>query len=182
MLIPRVAKRYAEAVYDAIPADLGMELLLSDLRDIRSSMEQSRELRVFFASPVIPFAKKRQVIEELFASKVQPYTYEMLMFLLKKRREHLLPHIIESVFDLVREHNGVQKAAVRCARPMSEEQQQELSTALAGLTRRSIESSYELDERLLGGIVVRLGDMVYDGSVVRQLQRLRRRFVSGAAA
>lgn len=180
MLIPRVAKRYAEAIYEAIPADIGMDVFLEDLRDLRASLEKSRELRNFFASPVIPFARKHQIIEDLFAQAVHRYTYDIMLFLLKKRREHLLIHVIGAVFELYREHQGIQQVSVRCARSLLPEQQQALSGVLAGITRRSIEATFELDEELLGGIVVRLDDKVYDGSVRRQLQRLRHRFVTGA--
>ena len=180
MLIPRVAKRYAEAIYEAVPADLGMDAFLSDLQDVRASLDKSRDLRNFFASPVISYARKHQIIEDLFAPAVHRYTYDIMLFLLKKRREHLLIHVIDAVFDLNREHQGIQQASVRSARPLIPEQQQTLSGVLAGITRRRIEASFELDESLLGGIVVRLDDKVFDGSVLRQLQRLRHRFVTGA--
>ena len=128
---------------------------------------------------MIPFAKKQQIIAEIYKGTVHQYTYDVMMFLLKKPPEHLLTSIIEAVFDLNRKHNGIQKAAIRMARRMSDGQKDALTGVLEGLTNRRIEASYEQDESLLGGIVVRLDDKVYDGSVSRQLQRLRQRFVSG---
>ena len=182
MLIPRVAKRYAQAAYDAVPADLPMEAFLADLQGVRTSLEQSRELRNFFASPVISFAKKESVVQELFRGVVHDYTYKVILFLTEKRREHLLAQVIEAVFDLNRAKKGIRKAAIISARALDENQQEALTAALAGMTKGQIDSSYELDERLLGGVIVRVDDKVYDGSVSRQLQRLRQRFILGTVS
>jgi F-type H+-transporting ATPase subunit delta len=182
MLIPRVAKRYAEAIYEAVPAELGLDVFLADLRDLRASLQQSRDLRNFFLSPVIPYAKKETVITDLFGATVRPYTLSVIHFLLHKRREHLIEQVIEAVFDLHRTRTGIQRAAITSARPLSAEQQQSLDSVLAGMTGGAIESSFAINEQLLGGVVVRLDDKVYDGSVSRQLQRLKHRFTTGADA
>ena len=140
----------------------------------------SRELRNFFASPVIPFVTKEQTIRVLFEQRVHRLTLEFLLFLLRKKREHIVLPIIDAVFDLHRIRMNVQRAAVRSARELSDGQKRRLEDALAAATKRTIEPEYSTDDGLIGGLAVRVGDMVFDGSVARQLQLLKHRMASGS--
>ena len=179
MLIPRVAKRYAEAVYSSVPSELGAESFLADLRDLRATLNSSRELRAFFASPVIPHVKKQQIIQSLFGSEMHEFTNSFLLFLLRKRREHMLLQIIQSVLELHRMRMGIQEFSVATANELSADQKDRITGTIRTMTGKAVESGFDVDTRLLGGVVLRLGDKVYDGSIVRQLQRLRYRLKAG---
>jgi F-type H+-transporting ATPase subunit delta len=178
MIISRVARRYAEAVYDSVPAELGVEGFLRDLADLRSSLKQSRELQVFFHSPVVSFAKKSLIIETLFRDAVHPYTYGVLRFLLHKRREPLLMEMIEAVVELHRVRSGIVTATVTTAADIRPEQAASVEAVLQDLAKARVETTYKTDESIRGGMIVRIGDLVYDGSVARGLARLRELLVA----
>lgn len=179
MLIPRVARRYALAIFEAVPPDLGLERFFSDVNDLQRSLAASPELRGFFASPVITDARKRETVEALFTDRLSPYTLGVLRFLIEKDRENLLNEILASLDELYRDERGIQTMQVTAARNMDEAQRASLAGVVSSMTNKPVQAEYSTDEALLGGVVVRVGDVVYDGSVKRQLQRLRDRFLAG---
>ena len=175
----RIAKRYAEAVLDAIPEGMAADDLISELVDVRSSIRQSRELQLLFESPIIPGKKKTEAVEALFTGKVSAYTLSVLTLLIEKGREEVLVDIIDAVIELRRMREGILATAVHSAVELSEQDRTALQDALASVSGKRIDAQYGVDADLVGGVTVRLGDTVYDGSVRRQLKRLRDRFVSG---
>lgn len=175
----RFATRYAEAIVDAIPADTSAEAVIGELQDVQASIEASRELRLFFESPVIAPAAKAKTVKALFADRVGPYVLSVLLLLVEKNREAAVLDIIEQVFDLRRQREGVLATTVRSAIELSDAQRSALENALATASGKRVEAEYAVAPELVGGLVVRMGDTVYDGSVQHQLKRLRDRFVTG---
>lgn len=88
--------------------------------------------------------------------------------------------IIDAVFELRREREGILVTSVHSAVDLSDGQRAALQSALERASGKRVETQYGVDAELMGGLTVRLGDTVYDGSVRRQLRRLRDRFVSGS--
>ena len=181
MLISRGARRYALAIYDEIPADSTRGEIFAQLDDLHTTFHSSRELQHFFASPIIPFSKKRDVIEVLFKDRVGVFVHRLLVFLLEKRREGLVHEIIEALFDLDRAHRNITSVDVHSSHEFSTAQRKQLESKLAVLTGGGVETVYHTQSDLIGGAIVRVGDVVYDGSVLRQLERLRARFITGVA-
>jgi len=175
----RVAKRYAEAVLDALPEGMAAADLVAELTDVRSSIQQSRDLQLFFASPVIPAPKKAEAVEALFAGKVSAYVQSFLQLLVEKGREDVVVDIIDAVVEMRRTREGILATTVHSAVELSDQDRTTLQEALASVSGKRIEARYDVNAELVGGVTVRLGDTVYDGSVQHQLKRLRDRFVSG---
>ncbi len=175
----RVAIRYATAILEALPETLSMEQLLSDVRDLRSSILASRELRLFFESPVISRENKRAGVDALFADKLSDYTVGVLRLLVEKGREVLVLDILDAVIALHREREGIVASSISSAVELDSAQRTRLEAMLAERSGKRVEAEYHIDPSLIGGLTVRLGDTVYDGSVRRQLQRLRTRFITG---
>jgi len=179
MSIARIAHRFAAAILDAAPTDAERQSYLDDLADLRNSIRQSRELRLFFESPVIPQSRKLGVVDALFSGRIGAYALSVIRFLVEKEREEYVLPIIDAVFEMHREREGILSTRIQSAVELSAQQQASLGAALERMSGKRIETRYEIDPALLGGLVVRLGDKVYDGSVRRQLKRLHDRFVSG---
>jgi F-type H+-transporting ATPase subunit delta len=176
----RAASRYAMAILDSRPADVPLETLLQDLVDVQASVRASRELELFFASPVISRQHKSDGMKGLFGGKVSGFTVEALLLLVEKGREKILFDIIDAVFTLHREREGIIRSRITSAVELQEEQRTRLEEALRKVSGKKVETEYVTDPDIMAGLIVRLDDTVYDGSVRRQLQRLRARFISGS--
>ena len=179
MNISRVAYRYAEAILDALPEGLGQEAFFNDLLDLQHSVEQSRELQLFFESPVLSQAQKLDAVEALFTGRMQGYVLDVLKMLVDKRREDLILQIIEALKEIRRDRNNIRLSAVSTAVELDDAQKLSLQSMLEQASKATIETSWRVDPSLKGGVVVRIQDTVFDGSVSHQLRKLRKRFASG---
>lgn len=179
MKYTKVAIRFAEAILDAVPAGTDIESVLADLRDVQASIEGSRELKLFFESPVISQKKKAETVRALFSGRVSDYVISVLLLLVEKGRETIVLQILDTVMEERRRREGIIRSHVRSAVTLSDDQRVKLVEALAAVSGKTVEAEYSVAPALMGGLLVQLDDTVYDGSVQQQLRRLRTRFVSG---
>ncbi len=175
-----VARRYAQALYEQARETRQVEQIDADVELIRQALADSRELVRLFESPVIPREKKQAVVDQLFGPRVQPLTLRFLTLLIEKEREGLFPAIVRAYRRLRDEQQGIVEARARVAHPLTEDEEKKLREALEALTGRRIRLQTEQDPSLLGGVVIRVGDTVYDGSVRHQLSTLREKLEQGA--
>jgi len=175
-----IARRYAQALDEqAAQADV-MERVDEDIALISDGLTNSRELENFFESPIISREKKSNVIKSLFGESVDPLTMKFLYLLVEKRREVIFSSIATSYRELRDEQSGITSVSVRVAHSLSDEDRETLLGSLEQLTEKKVRLSMSVDESIVGGMVVRVGDTVYDGSVVNQLAKLRERLESGS--
>ena len=168
-----VARRYAQALYEEAEAAGDAKRIDEDMKSVQESLDASRDLELFFRSPIIAREKKEAVIGKLFDGKVAPLIVRLMRLLVQKGREDILPAVIRQYSELRDEHLGVVEATVKTAMPMGFDETEELRKALEARTGKSIRLRMTVDPELLGGVVVRIGDRVYDGSVQHQLESLR---------
>ena len=177
-----VARRYAQAFYEEAVRAQHVERIDEDMALIRETLETSRELVIFFESPIIARQKKHDVVEALFAKRVQPATMNFLRLLIDKKREELFPAVVRAYRALRDEQLGIVEAQARVAFPLSDAERAQLTKALEQMAGTRIRLMLEQDATLVGGLVVRIGDTVYDGSVRHQLATLRERMEYGSYA
>lgn len=175
-----VAKRYAEALFEAASGVAAVEAVDVDIDVIRASLKASRDLRLFFQSPIISREKKTDVARALFRERLSPTSLRFLELLVDKQREDILEEIL-AAYQVLRDGMlGVAEATARTAQPLGEEDESAVRASLAKITGQKIRLSAEVDPSLIGGMVVRIGDTVFDGSVRHKLQHLREQFKTGA--
>ena len=170
-----VARRYAQALYEEAEQAGTLERVDQDMQAVRESLEASRELERLFRSPIVSREKKEAVVQKLFTGHVEALIVRFMRLLIEKQREALLPTVIRAYTDLRDERRGIVEARVRTALPLGEAEEAALRQALEARTGKRVRLRTEVDESLLGGVVVRIGDRVIDGSARHQLQQLRER-------
>ncbi len=175
-----VARRYARALYEEAERASKTDAVDDDMELIRASLRDSAELTRFFRSPVISREKKQNVVRELYEERVDHLTYRFLETLISKHREDVFPQIATAYRDMRDEHLGIVEARARAAWDLSESNRDELVRALGRLTGKDVRLEVEKDESLIGGLIVRVGDTVYDSSVLHQLDQLRDRMEIGS--
>lgn len=175
-----VARRYAQALYEEAVRTDAVEGTDADVALIAETLDGSRELVRLFESPVVSQAKKDAVVAALFEERLRPLTLRFLRLLIEKGREDLFPEVVRAYRALRDEQQGIVEAHARTALPLSSDEERALTAALETMTGATVRLRVTRDPELLGGLIVRVGDTVYDGSVRHQLASLRERMEHGA--
>jgi F-type H+-transporting ATPase subunit delta len=173
-----VASRYASALVDvalAPAAAVGPDRVREDLRGFEQALAASPELSIVLASPGISRPRKRAVIGRLVQSLgLSDVSRNFLFVLVDHRRTADLSGILDAFEKLVDERLGTLQVEVASARGLDGQQQSALIQRLEMMTSKRIVLDLQIDSDLVGGLVVRLGSTVYDGSVRGQLETLGR--------
>jgi F-type H+-transporting ATPase subunit delta len=177
-----VARRYATALYEEADATGVLEDVDDDVHMLRESLESNDELARFFKSPVIPQGKKETIIQELLADRTVGLTVRFLRLLVHKDRETMTKAILDQYQALRDEQRGIMDATVQVARPLSDDDRETIVEVLEEKTGQSVRLHVEEDADLIGGLVIRIGDRVFDGSVRNQLANLHHRLRESALA
>ena len=171
--------QYATALADIVVEQGAAEPARKQLEDFLAAYNESSELRNFLASPAITRDAKHGVIEQLAARLGASKIIRNFLFVMSDNwRIHLLPEIVNTFEEVLRQRQGVAVAEVISAAEMNEQQKTELVRTLERLSGKKIHPKYQLDPKLLAGAVVRIGDTIYDGSVRNRLKQLRARLAA----
>ncbi len=175
-----IARRYAEALADVATAHHQVEQIGNELRVFAETMKASPELRNLLASPIISRTDKRRVLDALI-ERVRPgqYTTNLLRTMLGHYRLHHLVEVREQYVRKINERSGIVVAEVTVAAEVSETEQQKLNRTIQEITGKRVQFKFKTDPSLIGGVVTRVGSVVYDGSVRTQLQEIKERLKQG---
>ena len=166
---PLLANRYARAFVRISLSKGETPRQYLDLKDFSDLLAQTPLLAVSLTHPEIPAAKKKTLVEKLAAS---PLIHRLIFHLVSKNRLRMLPEIVRRAQELLDQEEGVVRARVRSASPLSFEQKQELSESLKDWMGRTVLIEETLDPQLLAGMVVRVGDTIIDNSLKGQFEIL----------
>ena len=175
-----VARRYANAFLSvALDKQADPVHLDGELKEVAALMAREPRLALVLSSPTIPVAKRVGVLDAVVADQgLSPYTGNLLRLLTTKERMPLLPQVAEQFSQRVLEHRQVQSGEVVSAHALTNEQQATLAESLGKALAKTMELSYTTDPDLVGGLVVRIGNRVYDASVTTQLRNFKERALS----
>lgn len=171
------ARRYAEAAFEIGRADRTLDAWERDLSRL-GELVRHAELRALLEHPAIPFARKEKVMQRVAGGDVSREALSLVLLMVRRGRPGAIPRMVEHFGELLRRERGIALAEVRTALPLDDEQREALSDRLGQLTGEKVEMNEVVDEALIGGIAVRIGDRLYDASVRSRLERLRARMTA----
>ena len=169
------ATRYARALFDTVLAEgLDLQQTQKDLGEFARLVAGNDALQRVLTNPAIPVARKRAVIEQLIArASLQPVVAKLLLMLAERDRLVILPDVAD-VFDArLMEHQNVVRASIVTAVALPSDRVTALAAGLTRATGRNVLVETQVDPAIIGGAVARIGGTVYDGSITRQLERIR---------
>ena len=175
-----ICRRYAAALHDEAESKEVVDRVDDDVAMTRTALDESRDLELMFASPVIRTTTKRSIIEKLFADRVSDVFLRFLVLLNDKGRGDMIKEVLSEYRAFRNKQLGIVEAQVRAAMSLSGEEIDSLKNRLGEVVNAEIHLEVEQDPSLLGGVVVRVGDTVYDGSLKRRLSALRAQLEGGS--
>ena len=170
------ARRYAEAAFEIGRDDRALDAWERDLERLRAVLADE-EVRALAEHPAVAYADKERVLRRV-AGDVSDEAMNLVLLMIRRGRPGAIDKMVERFGELVRRERGVALAEVRTALPLDDEQREALTQRLHELTDQEIEINEVVDESLIGGITVRIGDQLYDASVRTRLERLRARLTA----
>ena len=169
MVTGSLARRYAKAILSLNDAKIG-----TDLRTLAKAMNESAELRGSLTNPAIRKSDRKKVVDELLNRiGAAPLTKNTVYLLLDGERLASLPAISRELDAMIEAKSGRVSAEIVSARPLDVAQISQITAALEKLSGKKVTIAKREDPELLGGVVAKIGDTVYDGSLRSQLRNLR---------
>jgi F-type H+-transporting ATPase subunit delta len=173
------ARRYARALLEVSfsSAEGDPAALRRDLEQASSLLDSRRDLAEALASPAVPAEAKRRLIDAVWREG-GALLRRLLTLLVERGRVALLPAIATTYAELWNAARGVLPAQAISAVPLSAGQLQAVERALGRIARRDVELEASVDPAVMGGLMVRIGGLVYDGTVRGRLRALRERLAA----
>jgi F-type H+-transporting ATPase subunit delta len=175
------AVRYARALFDVVLKEGDPQRVEAELGAFAAAMTEHGDLGRVLAHPAMPAARKRAIVEALLekTGAMTPAFAKMLRLLAERDRLALLHDIADAYRERLLQHQRIVRAEVTTAVPVPADRLSAIEQGLAAATGRKVTIIARVDPSIIGGAVARIGSTVYDGSVTRQLERLRERLAEG---
>jgi F-type H+-transporting ATPase subunit delta len=174
-----IARNYADALLSLARKANAATEWATLISAVANAVESDLTLRHFLAAPQISAAEKNAVLAKAFAGKAPPMFVKFLQKLVSNRRQVLIPDIATEYGNLLDAAEGRVHACVTVVRETSAADQEAITRELSRALKKTVVAHVAVNPAILGGIVVRVGDTVMDGSVRRRLGALRARMISG---
>jgi F-type H+-transporting ATPase subunit delta len=173
-----VARRYAEALADVAGERGKVDEIGAELRGFAEMVSTNRELQEVFASPIISNDDKRGVLDALIAgARPGAAVANLLRLLLKNNRLQVIRDVYDAFTKIVNERQGTVVAEVTSAGDVGESEREALKSRLEEMTGKQVELHFKTDSSLIGGLVTRVGSVVYDGSIRTQLEGIKQKMM-----
>ncbi len=176
---PTIARNYAEALFE-LGERLGQTERFADLMAaLSTAMLSDRTIRVAIESPRVPKSVKQDLLERALQDLAPPEFLRFLGAVIKRSRQELIPVISDEYIVLVDEKFKRLRVGVTLAREPDEALQEAVRVRLSEVTGKEVIPHFRTDPAILGGLILRMGDRIIDGSLRRRMMTLKRQLLSG---
>jgi F-type H+-transporting ATPase subunit delta len=165
-------KEYAKALFMLARRTDKIDKIAEEFGALVELVERNKPVKYFLLAPQVCAEKKHRMLKAALAGRVDEHLFKFLQVLVDKRRQDLLPGIYEAYTDQVNEHFNRVEAFATTAVELTAKEREALTEKLAEHLERSVMLRLRVDPGLLGGLVCRIGDTLYDGSLRGKLDRL----------
>lgn len=173
-----VARNYAEALFESALKHDAVEDFANAIETVAVLLDEHPDFRLFLETPRVDVEDKKRVVREVFSDRVPAQVVNFVQVTIDKHRQRILRRISREYAGLVDEHFNRAHVDVSVARPMDDATTEEIGHRLSAMLGKTAIPHVRVKPELLGGIVVRTGDTIYDGSLRRRLERMRRQVLA----
>ena len=173
------ARRYAEAAFQLATRDKALDAY-GDGLDLAARMAGQGDVLNVLRNPARPLRQRTDLVDTLLSGRVPEPVLKLVGLLVERGKIDRVASVAAEYRRLLNKERGVVEAVATTAAPLSQAETAALQRKVEQLTGRTVDLRVDVDEALIGGLTVRVGDTLYDASVRGRLERLRERLVAGA--
>lgn len=171
-----VAGRYAKALYETAVKEGRIEEVEQELRALALAFNEDKDVQKFISTPNISETVKWEVLEGVLDGKLSKTVVSLVKLLLERGRIDILPELLNSYVKITGDALGLADATVYTTYLLSEEEKATVAKEFGAMVNKKIRVLNVIDKDLLGGMKIRIGDSLYDGSLAGKLERLEKSF------
>ncbi|HLR67724.1 F0F1 ATP synthase subunit delta [Virgibacillus alimentarius] len=173
-----VAKRYAEALFQLGKEKANLDQLVEELQVVREVFQTNQKLYTFLEHPRISIVTKKQFLDEAFKGLGQDVV-NTIKLLVERHRSVLTPSIISHFMQMVNDAKGINEAVVYSVKALSDAEKEQLEKSLAKrLNTKSVKLENKVDPSVVGGLKIRIGNTILDGTINGKLRRIKRDIIT----
>ena len=180
MKISQTAKIYADALTKmSQDGSVTYEDILKDLETVSTILKSSADLKNVLITPAVPTEQKQEIITDVFTNQISPNMVNFLKILAEKKRFGEFEEITEAYKEELDEINCIKRIAVISAVDLTEDYKQKIINKLQEKLHKTIYATWQKDETVIGGLVIRIDDNVIDTSIKNKLENLSKNIIKG---
>lgn len=172
----RAALRYAKAILSIALEQQKEVEVYDDLMLVANTIDDSIELRLLLKNPILKSEIKKAALNEIFSNKISQLSYKLIDLLIQNKRLPILSEVTKQYRIIYDELKGIEVAKVTTAIPLTEELNQQVLRKVIEITGKQATIESIINPDIIGGFILRIGDIQYDASVANKLQVLKRQF------
>jgi F-type H+-transporting ATPase subunit delta len=173
-----VVRGYAEAMVSIAEAEGELEPVEEQVYAFAKMVEKRAKVREALIDPELPNENKRNLIGEVLGERANPVAVNLLGMVVEQGRARDIGRIAESLVEVAAERRQQVVGEVRSAVPLTDAQRRRLAEALSSATGRKVEVKVIVDPDLMGGVVARVGDVIFDGSIRSRLDEAKQQLTA----
>jgi F-type H+-transporting ATPase subunit delta len=166
-----VSKRYARALYEVAKERGLIDRIETELNSVVDAVKQNADLEKLLMHPHISSTAKKELVKDLFQAHLAEETMNFLNILIENGRESDLSLIAYAYVQLANAERGIADAVVTTAKALSEEEKAQIAERFGNVLNKKLRIHTVVDPSILGGVVVKIGDRLYDGSIKTRLEQ-----------
>ncbi|MRG86196.1 F0F1 ATP synthase subunit delta [Salinibacillus xinjiangensis] len=173
-----VANRYSTALFELGQEKSLLNTLEIEIRGVQEVFQNNEQLQTFLNHPSIPVEKKKELLKDAFKDVSKELLNTLLIMVERHRESEILP-MTEAFIQMNNEAQGVAEATVYSVRALSDDEKQSLEKVFAAkLDKKALHITNIVDPTIIGGVKLKIGNRIYDGTVSSKLERIERQLVS----
>ena len=176
MSVGRIAVRYATPILELAEEKQILEEVKADMESFITVCEESRDFSLMLKSPIIPHRKKADILKKIFTGKVNELTLQAFAIITGKNRENLLKNIAEGFLHLYNIQKGLLEVSVTTGYKLDADTRKAFKKRAKEISKKEPVLHEKVDADIVGGYILRLGDLQLDESISGQLKELKLQF------
>ncbi|MBM7645363.1 F-type H+-transporting ATPase subunit delta [Scopulibacillus daqui] len=168
-----VAERYARALFEVAKERETVDAVEEQCQLVGTTINQHRELKSVLSHPQIDSKDKKAIIEQVFKKEVNEEVVNLLKVLIDHHREGIFNDVVDEFTAMANQHRGIVEVVVTTATPLKEKEKEKLAETLGQTLNKKLRIKTKVDPDVIGGLLVRIGNRLYDGTMAGKLARFK---------